>query len=314
MSSYLTQYGELKAISTFTTYSDSQLKDCVVNERADLPTPLGLLTPKYEHTGIRCKHIYSVSFFQNGKISRIALNEQTEVETPIGKLPAELITFYESGSIKRLFPLNGQISGYWSEDDEYNLSKEFLFQFPFGSFEIKFIGIHFYENGSIQSLTLWPKETISVQTPLLEQKIRIGLSLYPDGIIKSFEPADLINVVTPIGAINSFDITANGITGDKNSLSFTEDGKIKSLTTSNTKITVMDGNNITKIHSPIHIGEIDEFDLFFKPLKIDFGNDKVRFNEQDEYKIRGNQFKIEPYHKPLQNKCSDCSNCKGKCL
>jgi len=123
MSSYMTQYGEITGISENSTYADNQLMDCVINERVELHTPLGLLTPQYEHSEVRRKHIYSISFFQNGKISRIALNEQTEVKTPVGILPAELITFYESGSMKRLFPLNGQISGYWSEDDEYKLAK-----------------------------------------------------------------------------------------------------------------------------------------------------------------------------------------------
>jgi len=309
MSSYLTQYGELKAISTFETYPDGQLKDCVLNERVDFNTPLGLLTPQYEHAGIRRKRIYSVSFFQNGKVSRIALNEQTEVETPLGKFPTELITFYESGSIKRLFPLNGQISGYWDEDDEYNLAHEFNFNFSFGSFKTKIIGIHFYENGTIQSLTLWPKETIVIKTPIGEQSVRIGLSLHPGGSIKSFEPANPINIITPIGLINSFDTTANGIIGDKNSLNFMENGMIKSLTTISTKITVISHNNITKIYSPIQLIDVDEEEISFQPLQIEFVHDKVLFNGQDEYTIRENHFKIEPYDKPAQDSCSDCASC-----
>ncbi|SPF54275.1 conserved hypothetical protein [Candidatus Desulfosporosinus infrequens] len=309
MSQYLTQYGELKAISTFNTYPDGQIKDCVLNEKVDIPTPLGLLTPQYEHAELRRKHIYSVSFFQSGKISRIALNEQTEVETPLGKLPAELITFYESGSIKRLFPLNGQISGYWGEDDEYDLAHELNFKFPFGSIRTKLIGIYFYENGTIQSLTLWPKETITVITPLGEQKVRIGLSLYPGGNIKSFEPANPIDVMTPIGLINAFDSTANGITGDKNSLNFTENGTIKSLTTLSSKTTVMNPDQTEKLYSPSLIQDVNGEEIFLQPLKIDFFQDRVCFNGQDEYKIGENHFKIEPYYKPIQNKCSDCASC-----
>lgn len=308
MSSYLTQYGELKAVSVYGEYADSRLKDCVTNEKADLQTPFGLLTPQFEHSGVRRKHIYSVSFFQNGRMSRIALNEQTEVKTPIGKLPAELITFYENGSIKRLFPLNGQISGYWGEEDEYGLAEEFSFSFVFGDFKAKIIGVCFYEDGNIQSLTFWPKEVIPIKTPLGQHPVRIGLSLYPDGSIQSFEPARPINVMTPIGLVNSFDVSANGITGDRNSINLTEDGKIKSLTTSSMRITVT-GPNRTKAHSPSYIKGMIDRELFFEPLKISFENDKVIFNGKDEYGIRENRFTIEPFARPGQNRCSDCSSC-----
>lgn len=309
MSVYLTQYGELKAISMSNIYPDGQLKDCVLNERVELHISLGLLIPQYEHADIRRKHTYSVSFFPNGKISRIALNEQTEVETPIGKLPAELITFYESGSIKRLFPLNGQISGYWDEEDEYNLAQKLILNLPFGSFTTKIIGVYFYEDGSIQSLTLWPKDTITINTPIGEQSVRIGLSLYPGGNIKSFEPATPIDVITPIGLINSFDNMANGITGDKNSLNFWENGMIKSMTSISTKITVISHANVTRIYSPRYIKDMSEYELFFRPLQIDFLNDKVCFNGQDKYIVNENHFKIESYFEPTQNKCSDCANC-----
>jgi antitoxin component YwqK of YwqJK toxin-antitoxin module len=310
MFSYLTNYGELKEISLCSTYSDNQLRDCVLNERSELITPLGILVPQYEHTGIRRKHTYSVSFFPNGKISRIALHEQTKVETPIGKLPAELITFYENGSIKKLFPLNGHISGYWNEDDEYNLAEEFCFDFPFGSIKTKIIGIGFYENGAVRSVTLWPNEVITINTPIGEQMVRIGFSLYPDGSLQSFEPARPIKVMTPIGLINSFDANANGISGDKNSLNFYEDGNIKSLITSSTKIIATVHNNIVKVHSPIYIREMYESEIFFRPLEIDFEKDKVRFNKQDEYKMEECSFKVEPYVKPSQSKCSDCSSCR----
>jgi len=310
MFSYLTGYGELKEISLYSTYSDNRLKDCVLNARSELNTPIGTLVPQYEHTGVRRKQTYSVSFFPNGKLSRVALHEQTTVNTPIGKLPAELITFYENGSIKKLFPLNGQISGYWSEDDEYDLAEEFSFDFPFGSFRARIIAIGFYENGSFQSLTLWPNEVITINTPIGEQRIRIGFSLYPDGSLKSFEPAVPIKVTTPIGPINSFDINANGISGDKNSLNFYEDGNIKSLTTSSSKVTVTGPDNISKVYSPKYVGELYESDLFFRPLQIDFEKDLVRFNGQDEYKLEECRFKVEQYIKPAQSKCSNCSSCR----
>lgn len=308
MSSYLTAYGELKTMTILDTYSDNKIKDCIINERIELHTPLGILTPQYEHAEMRRKHTCSISFFPNGKISRIALNEQKSVETSMGRLPAELITFYENGSIKRLFPLNGQISGYWDEDNEYNLAEELCFDFSFGSFKTKIIAIAFYENGAVRSLTLWPKERIKINTPMGEQQVRIGFSLYSNGSIKSFEPAKPINVITQIGLINAFDINAIGISGDQNSLSFHEDGSIKSLTTSSTKV-IVSGHNISRVYSPIHMNGPVDNELFFRPLKIDFEREKICFNGQNEYILGDNHFKVEPYSKPLKNKCSDCSSC-----
>jgi hypothetical protein len=40
-----------------------------------------------------------------------------------------LITFYEDGSIESLFPLNGQISAFWSEEEEGALARKFDFTF-----------------------------------------------------------------------------------------------------------------------------------------------------------------------------------------
>lgn len=308
MSSYITDYN-LKALSWSSSHDNGQIRDCVINEKIDLDTPLGILTPQYEHAGVRRKHTYSVSFYENGKIRRIALNEQTYVQTPVGSLPAELITFYETGSIKRLFPLNGLISGYWDEDDEYGLAPELTLDLPIGSFKTKAIGIAFYEDGAVRSLTLWPREMLAIQTPIGKQNIRTGFALYRNGCIKSFEPARPVPVTTPIGLITAYDTNATGITGDMNSFVFTDDGRIKSLTTSNTQITVT-GPGGTKIFSPLYIREMAAHELFFQPLKIEFDKGKVRFNGQDEYLIKECSFKPEPFARTAKKSCSDCSSCK----
>lgn len=305
MNSYVTDYGKLEAISLCTTYEDNQLKDCVVNEKTDLHTPLGILTPQYEHAGVRRKYTSSVSFFPGGKLSRIALHEQTNVETPIGILPAELITFYESGGIKKLFPLNGQLSGYWEESDELALAQEFHFDFPFGSFDAKIIGIGFYENRAVHSLTLWPGEVIAIRTPIGEQQVRTGFSLYPDGKLKSVEPVEPVEAATPIGPISAYDINATGLSADSNSLKFNMDGSIRSLISSSTKITVPEAG---KTYTPRYIGDIAEYDVYFQPLKIEFINGKVRFNGQDEYN-NGNSFRVEAFNEIRQGGCSNCSSC-----
>lgn len=283
MKTYITKYGEISGIGSFEVYPEGALKECTVHNKIQLNTKYGLLTPQYEFGSVRKKYINSISFYEDGSLSRISLNEQTAITTSVGVIQAELITFYESGSIKRLFPLNGHLSGYWEEKDEYELAEEYSFSFPFGSFKTKIIAISFYESGDVKDITLWPRETISIITPLGKQSIRIGFSLYTDGRIKSFEPSLPVEISTSIGVVKAFDVNANGISGDKNSLNFYETGELKSLITSTTKVAVRDVLQNEYQYSPEYNNEMDGQLNTFTTLKIEFGNNKVRLNDKDEY-------------------------------
>jgi hypothetical protein len=303
MSSILDNNVENIYLSHYEKYPDGQLKNCVFTAPVSINTPYGVLIPQFEHTGIRRKHTYSVSYSQDGILTRVVLNDQTEIYSPIGYLPAELITFYESGKIKKIFPLNGQLSGYWDEDDEFKLAKDIIINLPCGSNKIKFISISFYENGEISSVTLWPKEMIEVNTPFGKQKIKSGISFYPGGNIKSFEPAVPIDIVTHIGVISAFDINSNGMSGDKNSVFLSEDGSLKSLITSSNKIKIVNQNGKAENYSPI-----SKYNIFYT-LKIAFDSDTVIINDTKPYLITENQFTIEPYNYSDINKCIDCTNC-----
>lgn len=313
MKSYNTRYGTLTIIDDGTTHNNGSLKDATLHEEVELITPYGTLIPQYEFTDHRKKYIESISFYENGMLRRISLNDKTEITTPIGTMFAELVTFYESGSIKRVFPLNGKLSAYWEEEDEYLLAKEASFQLPFGKIKAKVIAISFYENGAIKDFTFWPKEIILVQTPIVETRVRIGMALYPDGSIKSVEPAFPIDVNTPIGKIKAYDFEANGICGDQNSLNFTREGELESLITSGTTVTVCRDNMDSKTYSPEQEVDVDGLEVNFIPLKIEFQQNGVCFNDEMTYDIQENSFILEPYRKTSPNKCSDCSSCSQGC-
>ena len=293
MDSYDTKYGRISGIKTFETYADGTLKDCTICNKIQLNTKYGLLTPQYEYASVRKKYTSSVAFYPDGNISRISLNEQTEINTPFGIIPAELITFYKNGNIKRLFPLNGKLSAYWDENEEYGLAKEYFFNMPFGEIKTKLMGISFYENGNVKDLTLWPKDKISLSTPLGIQTARIGFSLYANGNIKSFEPLFPIEIVTSIGPVKAFDVTALGLSGDKNSLNFKEKGELESLITSTTKIIVKDKSEKTHVYSPEYVEDTGESGIFIKPLLVEFNQNTVKFNGTDEYEINNNSFITE---------------------
>jgi len=312
MNEYNTKYGPLKHVGEHVLHTNGNIKDCVLLDKVEITTDYGVLVPQYEYADHRRKHIYSVSFYDTGGLRRIALNDKLDIVTPIGPMTAELITFHENGRIKRLFPLNGQISAYWDENDEYLLAKEKIFEFPFGEFSIKIIAISFSENGIIKSLTLWPQEVIKVRSPLGEMRVRIGISLYPDGSIKSVEPAYPKVIQTPIGAIKAFDINANGITGDRNSLMFSKEGAVHSLITSDMKVTVK-GYGLEELitFSPEQEEDEDGLEVCFHTLKMEFGENSVCFNDGDKYNISESQFILEPYLRSVPSQCTDCASCGG---
>jgi antitoxin component YwqK of YwqJK toxin-antitoxin module len=306
-----TIYGPLTGIETCTYYSDGKVDACSICQPNILETPYGSLVPQYDDIGVRRKNNISLSFFSNGKLKSISLHEQTEVKTSIGIIPAEYITFYESGEIRRIFPLNGKLSGYWSEEEECELAENLHFSFPFASFSKKVIGIQFYKNGNIKSITFWPKEKISIQTSQGEITARTGISLYESGKLKSLEPNIPTPINTPIGTITAFDFTPLGINGDINSLAFFEDGRIQSILTYSSKVEVTDSNNEIKIYEPstanISCGEMEDP----VPLKIDFDYDKVIFNSSDEYVISSHKFITSKIARNVTSGCSSCSSCSS---
>jgi hypothetical protein len=223
----------LEGITSYISYPNGQIETCRLSLRNIINTPYGDMIPKYSQPGIRDKELKSLSFYESGMVRAIYLETQTDVLTPMGIFPAELVTFYEEdGALESIFPLNGQIGFGWSEKEEKTLAQSVLFDFPFGSFETKPIGLRFYPGGELKSMILWPDEIIYVQTSLGTIPVRIGFKLFKNGNIESIETAYPTSVPTPIGKIVVFDNTAIGIDADNNSLRFDESGKLRHLVTS----------------------------------------------------------------------------------
>lgn len=295
MKSYETIYGNLSEITAYENYENGRLKECALNSKTVLNTSAGQLIPQFDTSQPRKKNIYSVGFYANGELRKVSLQNQTTIMTPIGEVNAELVMFYESGKIKKVFPLNGKLSGYWSEEDEYALAAEYTLTLPNQKITVKPIAICFYEDGSVQSITLWPKERVLLNTPLGLEQARIGVSFYQSGKIKSFEPAKLMEVVTPIGIVTAYDTNALGINGEQNSLMFNENGKIKALTTNFTKVSVLSSNGTTVHYAPGYQEESVHGMLSFIPLRMEFTDCCVKFNGQQEHPINECVFITERY-------------------
>ncbi len=309
----------LKGITSFTTYDGGELKDCKLEEYNLIHTKYGDLVPQYSDPGFRRKQLAVLSFYKSGKVKNISLEQQTEISTPRGTFPAELVTFFEDGSINSLFPLNGQISGFWSEEEEGELAQKFHFSFPFGDFYAKIIGLRFYPDGKVRSLILWPNERIIIDTPAGKMPVRVGFKLFEDGSIESVEPAEPFPIETPIGSINAYDADALGIDADKNSVCFDERGRLTSLTTFDI-ITVRKKTGEKEIIFPtLRPGLTTEFEKV--PIKLIFDDDTVsigdaRANDYNDaktasYKIAECAFLIMRGNYMETKSCDDCSSCQG---
>ncbi|BCJ95674.1 hypothetical protein acsn021_32430 [Anaerocolumna cellulosilytica] len=309
-----TKYGTLQGITNVEYYSDGGIKECTTNEKLILKTDYGNLIPQYENEGVRRRFIKTLAFYPNGILKKIALEEQTVIETSIGSLSAELIHFYENGKIKRVFPLNGKITGYWTEDNEFELAKNIKFELDFGIYELKAMNILFYKSGNIKSITFWPKEFFTINIPIGKIGVRYGLGLYESGKIRSFEPAYPVVVETPIGKITAFDMNANGVNGDINSLNLYEDGSICSLVTSTDVIIVTNVKGEEMIFKPEYsAGMLGEEELEMLPLHIQFQGDYICFHNKKENKYSIRTYKITVINNgfDLVKKCGSCENCQG---
>lgn len=307
---------EIKGITSFTTYEGGELEECRLSDYNVIRTKYGNLIPQYMNPGIRRKDGRALAFYKNGMLRSISLNEQTKIHTPIGDYPAELVTFFEDGSIDSLFPLNGQLSFSWSEEEEGNLAQSFDFKFKFGTFSSKISGMRFYNNGNVRSLILWPSEIVEINSPVGKIAIRIGFKLFEDGTIESLEPAAPYLVNTSIGRIKAFDTMALAVDSDRNSMRFDRQGNLISFVTSGDVIIVQNDTGAkTHISSCSRLGLMED-DLVKIPISIFFEEDTVKVDNGKEvrlFHIKENTFQFiyddNLGKTPCYGECSSCTGC-----
>lgn len=313
-----TRYGMLFGCFDEEFFDDGTLKSCNFNEENRLRTACGVLVPRYGPETARSKYVKAAGFYPDGRLRRIALEKTTGVQSPIGEFPAELLTFYKDETICRIFPLNGRISGFWTEEDEEKLAVPLHFSFDFGEFSARIIGIHFYAGGGIRSITLFPKERISLRLPFGEVQVRCGFSLYENGALQSLEPAEPTPVPTPIGTLHAFDSNPVGITADKNSLWLEPDGAVTRLSTVTDKIVVQTPEaRLETVAPPQKTSPLDDRSTVTMPIAAEFTDETVRLTTCEEcrsYSLSECAFSIlgVPCTAPFPD-CSGCSGCGGLC-
>lgn len=308
-----TSFDNFDGVTSVTKYPNGNLKGCTLAKPNKIITQIGELIPQYEDGGDRRKHIRSLSFYDNGSIKSISLHNRQQVNTPLGILQAEFLSFHKNGQLKRLFPLNGKLTGFWSEEQEYQLAQSIKIKLPIGNINKKVIGIQFFDSGEVKSVTLWPNDVIKINTPVGNVVARIGISFYQNGKLKSFEPNEPTYFKTPIGRILAYDNNAVGIHGDTNSLVFNEDGSIKSLLTSTDQIEVTSKNGEKFIYKPeLKPSLCDESIMEPYPVRITFAGNRIGFYDNIKHEYDIDEYKFEVVNNYYKNKscgnsCNSCS-------
>lgn len=315
MKSISTKYGTLNDISRVSSYENEQPESLCLDGENKLDTSFGILIPRFIDDSGRRKNKPSLSFYRSGNLKSIDLQKQSPIKTPIGLIDAELITFYENGAIKRIFPLNGAITGIWTEEDEATLVKPLSIHLLDTDFKLNINSIYFYPNGSVKSVSLYPGKTTLLPTPIGTINTRIGFSLSESGQLISLEPAAPSEIKTSLGILHAYDSSAIGLHADNNSLTFTPNGQISGLTTSTDIIKLKDHSDTVHPIAPTFIrSQVNPEESELVPLKIKILPDFVTFFSQKEFTIKTSDIdEIKISSIPLfTNQCSDCASC-GKC-
>jgi len=258
-----------------------------------LMTPYGELVPQYESEDMGRRPRKPVYLYKDGRLKSLPLQEQATITTPVGPIPAELLTFHPNGSLKRIFPLDGKLSGFWSWQNEKKLAVGITIPTPAGTITLKAIGLQFYANGSLKSITFWPGESAEITSPAGPLMVRKGIAFYEDGTLRSCEPQAKTAVNTPIGEIIAYDNAANGIHGDNNSLEFHPDGSIASLKTIDTSITVDLGHGNIRTCSPgVQPNICGDERLISVPMEVRFEPDKVIIDKKHTFKRSACRFTL----------------------
>ncbi|MGM0509211.1 MAG: hypothetical protein ACQERZ_08660 [Fusobacteriota bacterium] len=290
---YQTKLYQNLELSNVDLYSDGMVKSGFPTKKYSFFTKYGELIPQYRNDRQRDKTGSSLEFFKTGELKKISLQNRIAIQTEIGKIPAELILFYKGGKLRKIFPLNGKLSGFWTEKEEYSLAEKVMINNGKYKFYNKLINVEFYESQKLKRIVVWPKERIDLEVNGKVIKVKNGISFFENGTVKSFEPAEDLLMDTSIGKLNVQNSVVNDGLGNKFSTELNSDGTVKKIVTTKDRIKVFSGGELFETIEPELIPSwCNEQFLIPDPLEIEFDNDKVKFGGKKEFDIREYDFKV----------------------
>ena len=174
----------------------------------------------------RKKYRMAVDHYAPAQLRSVYLRRAAGLGLPGRRLSDRTITFYEDGSVKRVFPLYGQISAYWSIEEEVETAPYYDFEINGETIHVRPQCIFFYPSGKIRAVTIWPCDEISVMTPAGPVRTKLGFELYESGALRSIEPVYGTVLSTPEGDIRPYRYRPIMMHAENATLKFDEEGKI----------------------------------------------------------------------------------------
>jgi catechol 2,3-dioxygenase-like lactoylglutathione lyase family enzyme len=216
MTTIKTNYGTLEGVAFIDTFCRGKVKSCTLDVPNPITTSYGTFVPQFTNDSNvkrQKKKDNAITFYDNGQVNTIALEEQTYVKTSVGLIRAELVTFYKEGHLKRIYPTNGKIDASWTSEDEYNHSEPLAIDLSFGSIRAKVLALLFYPSGAIKHIALWPDEEVVLKLGEEVVLVKEGLELYEDGRLKSMDDSELIEARK--GHLHHIEIYVNNLSVTK---------------------------------------------------------------------------------------------------
>lgn len=271
----------------------------LVGEKIDLETSVGKLIPRYTLGEDGRKKEAPVKFYKTGELKSMPLEVISEIKTSVGSIKSELLIFYKSGALWRTFPLNGQVTGFWTEENEFELAEAIDVPTSIGMIKVKPIYIQFYETGELESILFWPSEQVKINVSVGEVLIHKGICFHKNGNVKGFEPVEKLSIESPIGTLSVFDPDPNGVHAESHSINFHENGAIQSIiTSSNQIVAITDGGEHSVFSPQIVTSYCNDNAFFISPLKIVFEEKALSFSNSNEPAItlsKSLQYKVSAY-------------------
>lgn len=244
--------------------------------RTEIRTPWGLLVPRYRPDEPRRSRVKSLLFHPDGSLKSLPLQARTPVDTPAGPVDAELLTFHPGGALRRVFPTDGELSGFWTWEDEMALCRPLSLRTPLGRMQRRVLTVNFYESGRMKSLTLWPGDTVELSVGGRAVRSRIGVAFHEHGPVRRFEPAQPLPLATAVGTLTAFDPDALGLHGDEGSVALSPSGEVEEMVTATDRIEASGVGFRTVIEPGWRPGACDPDRPEPAPMRLILGPDALR--------------------------------------
>lgn len=262
-----------------------------------IKTAYGNLIPCYEASDVRQRYREALERYPSGALRSIYLQDRTVIWTQAGKLHAELITFYECGTIKRVFPTYGKISAYHTEEDEYEEADTDRLEVGNGAVEAKMQCVWFDRSGFVKSITIFNKDRMNFATKYGMLTTDLGAEFDEDGRLVSVETVFDTQLYTEFGILHPFNPQRDPMHAEKASLGFDKEGNLLRFSTVRDRVTIADQNGNTKAFVP-RIEE-DPYTGFpvWVPVKVEFAEDAIKVsagkNSEEVFDRKKHQITLE---------------------